>query len=95
VPTGFAPAVRLYRSIDNGVEEEVAVGQMMLKKEGSLTFPTWVFNDVDVSAARDPNHRVYFRVMVDNTTHYSNVWAHAQDARTYFPNQDVPTGVLP
>jgi hypothetical protein len=94
-PSSFAPKIRLFRSIDNGVEEEVGVGQMEIRAEGSLKFPTWQFNDVDVSAARDPKHRVFLRLSVDGVTHYTNTWAHAQDARTYFPTQDVPSGVLP
>ena len=95
VASSFPHKVRLYRSVDNGVEEEVTVGQMVLRTEGTLKFPTWQCNDVDVSVARDGKHRIYFRVVVDTVTTYSNTWAHAQDARTYFPAPDVPTGVLP
>src|SRR5262249_28669304 len=62
---------------------------------GNTTFPVWDFNDVDVSAARDPKHKVYFRLGIDGKRDASNVWSHASDARTFMPQPDVPTGLLP
>ena len=32
---------------------------------------------------------------VGGATGYSNVWAHASDARTYVPQPDLPTAVAP
>jgi hypothetical protein len=93
VPAGWSPTVRLYRSLNNGFEEEVAVGQKVMKTVGKLTYPMWVFNDVDVRDATDPLNKYYFRLVVDGVESHSNVWAHGADARTYFPEQDVPSGV--
>jgi len=93
-PTWNAP-VKLWRAIDNGVEELVGQGQVRQVKAGSLTFPAWDFNDVDVSAARDPRKKVYFRLSVDGKREATNVWSHASDARTYMPQPDVPNGVAP
>jgi hypothetical protein len=95
VPVEFGSTVRLYRSVDNGPMEIVATGDRAVQTANGLTYPTWQFNDVDVSPAQDPAHRVYFRVDVVGATTYSNVWTHGIDARTNFPKQDVPTAVAP
>ena len=58
------------------------------------TFPVWDFNDVDVSAARDPANRLTFFTTVDGVRTLHNVWTHATDARTVFPQADVPTGTI-
>jgi hypothetical protein len=89
-PSAWSPTVRLWRSLNNGFEEQVAIGQKVMKTVGTVTFPTWEFNDVDVSAARDGGNKYYFHVTVDGTESYGNIWAHGADARTYFPEQDVP-----
>lgn len=95
VPTSFNPSVRLYRAVNNGTLEEIATGDRVLQTRNGLTFPTWQFNNVDVSAARDPKNRIYFWVEVAGVQSYSNVWTHGIDARTYFPKQDVPSAVAP
>ncbi len=56
-------------------------------------FPYWEVSDVDVSAAKDPARKVYFLVGVGGIDTATSVWAHAADARTYFPEQEVPSGV--
>jgi hypothetical protein len=58
------------------------------------TFPVWDFNDVDVSQARDAANKLAFFVTVDGVQTLHNIWVHAADARTIFPQQDVPAGVL-
>jgi len=55
----------------------------------------WVFNNVDVSPAMDPANKVFFFIEVENIFSSSNTWSHAADPRTFFPLQDVPTGVGP
>jgi hypothetical protein len=57
-------------------------------------FPVWDFNDVDVSLARDAANKLTFFVTVDGVRTLHNIWVHAADARTIFPQQDVPTGVV-
>ena len=93
VPVDWSPNVRLWRTLNNGFEELVAVGQKVTKREGGLTYPAWEFNDVDVSAARDPRNKIYFRLSVDGVDSRTNVWSHGADARTYFPQQDIPAAV--
>ncbi|MBI4299929.1 MAG: hypothetical protein HY677_02245 [Chloroflexi bacterium] len=93
VPADWSPTVRLWRALNSGQEEEVAVGRKVMKKAGDVSFPAWEFDNIDVSAAANPVNKYYFRVTVDGIDSHSNIWSHGADARTYFPNKDVPTGV--
>ena len=93
VPPDWSPTVRLLRSLNDGVAREAAVGSKRIVREGSLTYPVWDFNDIGVLAATDPANTYYFRLSVDGVTTYSNVWAHGQDGRTYFPRRDTPTAL--
>lgn len=64
--------------------------------QGSLDgqpYPYWMLNDVDVSRANDPTQKIYFMVRVDGASTATSVWAHGADARTFFPAQDVPSGI--
>ena len=92
-PSWSAPP-RLWRSVDNGVEEPIALGRARIVERDGLKYPVWEVNDVDVAAARDPRKKVYFRLSMDGKRESTNVWAHAADARTFMPRPDVPTGVL-
>ncbi|MCL5957974.1 MAG: hypothetical protein M1358_01440 [Chloroflexi bacterium] len=86
--------VELWRALNNDVEDLVGTGQMVLKDTGSGSVPSWQFNDVDVSAAKDPMNKYYFSLNVPGMPlTSSNTWSHGADARTYFPRQDVPAGV--
>ncbi|MCS6800657.1 MAG: cellulase family glycosylhydrolase [Dehalococcoidia bacterium] len=84
--------VRLWRSVNAGIEEPIATGVRRTERVGEMLFPSWAFNDIDVSPARDPATKIFFRVSVDGTAASSNVWSHGADARTIFPQPDVPTG---
>jgi hypothetical protein len=95
VPLDFDGQVVLHRSLNNNAGEAVALGDRDTKTVNGVTFPVWTFNDVDVAAARDTKNKYYFRLEVGGVTFYSNVWAHAADARTYVPQPDVPTAVAP
>ena len=90
VPCDFNRTVRLWAAVNNAPAVPVAVGTRVMKTVGDVVFPTWEFNDRDVSPARDPANRIFFFVTVDNTGTNNNVWVHAADPRTYFPTQDVP-----
>lgn len=92
-PAGWLPVVRLWRSVNSGYEEEVAIGRKVIKNVGGLSFPPWELNDIDVSAARDPVNKYYFRVTVDGVGSRSSLRTHGTDTRTHFPQQGVPTGV--
>jgi hypothetical protein len=86
--------VRLWRSLDNGVGVEMGAGtkRTVVSPQG-LPYPVWDFSNVDVSTARDPNHKLTFRLTVDGMQTFSNIWVHGVDARTIFPQMDTPSGV--
>lgn len=95
-PCQWRPRVLLWRALNNEPARIVGVG---LKTAGHYftpdhhAIPTWEFNDVDVSAARDPRNRLYFFATVEGLPSRTTVWAHAADARTYSPAQEVPAGI--
>jgi hypothetical protein len=86
-------SVKLWRALNNGVEEQVATGTRRLVSAAGLQFPAWDFNDVDVSQAQDPLNKYYFRLSVDGAQGFTSIWSHGADARTFFPKTDVPTGI--
>lgn len=95
VACNFPNTVRLFRSINNQPAQSIAVGERQVLTMDGTTFPQWVFNNVDVSPAIDPNNKVFFFVQIDGISTNSNTWSHAADPRTFFPQQDVPSGVGP
>jgi hypothetical protein len=95
VPVSFRQTVRLYAGVNNAPLALVANGDRVLQTRGGVTYPTWQFNNIDVSLARNPQNRVYFQVQVVGVPTYPNIWTHGADARTMFPKQDVPAAVQP
>jgi len=96
VPAGsgagaWSPAVWLVCAHNNDVGARVSAG--VPRRDGAGVH--WDFNDVDVSAARDPQGKLHFWVEVDGILTHSNFWTHGVDARTYLPNPDVPLGDCP
>jgi hypothetical protein len=85
------PTVRLYRSLNAEPAEQVGTGARRMVQAGGVSYPVWDFNDVDVAAANDPGNKYYFWVTADGLETNPNVWSHGADARTYFPQKDVPT----
>lgn len=96
-PCDWAPTVQLWRALNNQPARLVGVGEKRMVTGGGRSFPAWDFNDVDVNEARDPANKLSFFVTVENAGSpvraLRNVWVHAVDARTLFPQQDVPTSV--
>ena len=107
-------AVTLAIASDNGVPLYVRLPSSGVRRQvvqAGKSFTVWDFNDVDVSLARDPSHRLYLTVRdfvsvpppsnlvggkVPRTIGVqSNVWAHAADALTFFPAQDLPSSTQP
>jgi len=93
-PCDWEPTVRLWAAQNTQPARPIAVGQKRMIATGGRRFPAWDFNDVDVSAARDPANKLAFFVTVDGVKTLHNVWVHAADARTIFPQPDVPAGVV-
>jgi hypothetical protein len=102
IPCHLAPGVTLWRALNNEPAAPAAAGVRRLADAGGRRVPVWDFNDVDVSAARDPRNKLYFTARVDGCPASSNVWVHGVDARTFMPrpaqatsNQMVAAGATP
>jgi hypothetical protein len=93
-PCDWEPTVRLWVAQNSQPARPIAVGEKRMIATGGRRFPAWDFNDVDVSAAREPASKLTFFVTVDGVNTLHNVWVHAADARTIFPQPDTPTGVV-
>ena len=87
---GWRPKVRLWRATNT--EPALPMNEAEQRTVDGQPFPYWEANDVDVSQARDGAAKVYFLVQVDGVDTATSVWAHAADARTFFPEQLVPSG---
>ena len=88
---GWTPKVTIWQAVDNAPAEPL--GDARQRTVDGRPFPFWELNDVNVSQANDSAHKLYFMVRVAGTETATSVWAHAADPRTFFPNQDVPSGV--
>ncbi len=93
-PCDWSPTVRLWSARNAEPARVLAAGEKRMLTTNGRTFPVWDFNDVDVSAARDPMVKLAFFVTVDGVQSYPNIWIHAADARTVFPQADVPSAAI-
>jgi hypothetical protein len=91
----FDRPVRLWRALNNGFLEPMATGTPMMTTAVdsgfTYTWPRWVFNDVDVAAAQNPQNKYYFAVFVDGMETNPTIWVHGADGRTILPQPDVPS----
>ena len=88
---GWRPKVTVWQANNTNPAEPLRQAD-----QGSLDgqpYPFWMLNDVDVSRANDPTQKLYFMVRVEGVNTATSMWAHGADARTYFPAQDVPSGI--
>ena len=92
VACNYAGAVRLWQALNNEPARPIAVGQPRTATLSGRTVTVWDFNDVDVSAARNPGNRLHFFVTVDGVESRRNIWTHGADARTLAAQLDIPTG---
>jgi hypothetical protein len=86
-----SPTLRLYRALNAEPGQPIATGTRRIVTANGITYPVWDFNDVDVSAANDPQNKYYFWLQADGIDLRTNVWSHGSDARTYFPQKDIPS----
>ena len=86
---------QLYRSINDGCLEPPGRVTKEVLTAGSpqerVSILLWIVNDIDASAANDPRNIMLFAALVQNRITHPTVWAHGADARTFFPQQDMPT----
>lgn len=88
---GWQPRVQVWQAIDTAPAEPL--GQAVQRNVAGQPFPYWERNDINVSAANNPARKLYFFVRVEGVDTATSVWAHGSDPRTYFPQQDVPSGL--
>jgi len=83
--------ITLFGAWNQSIGRPLTTGaEKRLEGRGSVVFPVWDFNDLDVRAAQDPANRLYLWVELDGVTTYPTIWAHGVDARTHFPVEDEP-----
>jgi len=59
-----------------------------------LNFPVWRFDDVDVSAVRDPNQAISFFITLPDARVAHNTWKVGSDIRTLLALPEQPSGLL-
>jgi hypothetical protein len=83
----------LWRAKDNAPAEPIgAAPRMILRSGDGFRFPTLEFDDVPADLVAEPAARYRFVAFAPNTAFTANVWVHAADPRTFFPQPVVPTG---
>src|SRR5262249_10949717 len=90
VACDFAPTVRLWAAVNNDPARAVALGTRRIEPNNGKNAVAYDFNDVDVSAAKNPRNKLYLFVTVEGTNARSSIWSHGADARTFFPALDQP-----
>ena len=93
VACAFDDPVRLWAALNNDPARPVKIGEPRRIKQDGRVFTVWDFNDIDISAANDPESKLNFFVTVDGYATRRNIWTHGVDARTQSPQQDIPTDV--
>jgi len=80
------PPLGLVMAKDNEPTQLIRLsGQLIQRTVGGVTFPSLEFNNIPANLAAEPTAK--FRFLCG-----SNIWVHAADPRTFFPNPLVPTG---
>ncbi|MGC8781502.1 MAG: WD40/YVTN/BNR-like repeat-containing protein [Anaerolineae bacterium] len=90
-PCTWSPRLTIWQAVDTNPAEPLE--QATQRVVDGQPFPFWELNDVDVGRATDPAHKIYFMVKGDSFDLATGIWAHGADPRTYFPQQDVPSGL--
>lgn len=90
-PCGWNPRVTIWQAVDTDPAQPLGTATQ-LSFDGRPV-PYWQLNDVDVSLADSPDHKLYFMVRVGDTDTMTSVWAHGADPRTYYPQPEVPSGL--
>lgn len=88
---GWRPKVIVWQAANT--DPAVPLAQAEQRSVDGQPFPVWELNDVDVSRATDPKQKLFFMVRVEGVDTASSIWAHGADPRTYFPQQDAPSGI--
>ena len=91
LPCSWSPRVTLWQAFNNSPAEPLE--EVSQRTVDGQPFPFWELNDVDVSRANDAGNKIYFMVQGNGPDLATSIWAHGADPRTFFPQQDVPSGL--
>jgi len=91
----FDKPVTLWAALNSDPAKQVGTGTKRMADVNGTNMPVWDFNDVDVSAAKNPDNKYYFFLTVDGFPYAFNVWGHGVDGRTILPEPYMPNGVGP
>lgn len=90
-PCAWSPPVVIWQAVNNSPAEPL--GEARQRTVDGQPFPFWELNDVDVGRATDGGNKIYFMVRSVGPDLATSIWAHGVDPRTYFPQQDAPSGL--
>lgn len=92
-PCAWTPNVEVWMARD--AEPLRRLGLATQRTAADRPFPFWELNDIDVTWANDPAHKLIFlaRVAPGLAESFASPWMHAADARTYLPQPPIPTGL--
>jgi hypothetical protein len=94
VACAWEPVVRLWQAVNDQPARPSATGTRRQVTQQGVTFPVWDFNDVDISAARDPANTLYFFVTVDSVPTRHNIWSHGISPTAVPPAAPVPSATV-
>jgi photosystem II stability/assembly factor-like uncharacterized protein len=90
-PCGWSQPVTVWQAKDSDPAEPLENAEQ--RAVDGQVFPFWELNDVDVSYARNPEHKLTFMVQVPDVQTATSIWTHGSDPRTYYPFPEVPSGI--
>src|SRR5437016_3070701 len=90
---GPNPSVDLWTGMDNNPAATTGLTPQQISRtsDSGTTFPSEEFNNIPADLANNPSSKFRF-VAYSGGVPASNVWIHAADPRTLFPNQFLPAG---
>lgn len=91
VPCRYDRSVEVWEAKDSQPAARIGVARPRTGAAGWTAL--WDLNDVDVSYAQRPEAKLYYLLRVPGVATRSTVWAHAADARTYYPLPAWPDSV--
>jgi hypothetical protein len=90
-PCGWGPQVTVWQAEDNSPAKPLEDASQ--RTIDGNPFPFWELNDIDVSAAIDPQRTLYFMIRVRGAETATSIWAHGSDSRPHYPFPEVPSGI--
>jgi hypothetical protein len=77
VPCRYKPEdVQLWAKVNGGEKKLIAEGTRRIAEEQGIRYPTWDFNEIDVSAARDEKTVIEYFVVVDGIATEATTWTY-------------------